>query len=68
MRTDGNERKAGEEGEESRLRKTVRYLKELDKMENTRRGQAEVEVNEEEEEWMTEEESRPGDEGGDLGP
>ena len=34
MRTDGNKRKAGEESEESRLRKTVRYLKELDKMEN----------------------------------
>ena len=33
MRTDGNKRKAGEESEESRLRKTVRYLKELDKME-----------------------------------
>ena len=34
MRTDGNKRKVGEEREESRLRKTVRYLKELDKMEN----------------------------------
>ena len=29
---------------------------------------AEVEVNEEEEEWMAEEEPRQGDEGGDLGP
>ena len=29
---------------------------------------AEVEVNEEEEEWMTEEESRRGDEGDDLDP
>ena len=38
MRTDGNKRKAGEESEESRLRKTVRYLKELDKMENKKRG------------------------------
>ena len=36
MRTDGNKRKAGEESEESRLRKTVRYLKDLDKMENKR--------------------------------
>ena len=76
MRTDGNERKAGEESEESRLRQTVRYLKELDKMENKKESGkvqevvevAEVEVNEEEEEWMTEEESRPGDEGGDLDP
>ena len=34
MRTDGKKRKAGQESEESRLRKTVRYLKELDKMEN----------------------------------
>ena len=34
MRTDGNKRKVGEEREESKLRKTVRYLKELDKMEN----------------------------------
>ena len=34
LRTDGNKRKAGEVSEESRLRKTVRYLKELDKMEN----------------------------------
>ena len=32
MRTDGNERKAREESEESRLRKIVRYLKELDKI------------------------------------
>ena len=32
MRTDGNKRKAGEESEESRLRNTVRYLKELDKI------------------------------------
>ena len=29
MRADGNKRKAGEESEESRLRKTVRYLKEF---------------------------------------
>ena len=34
IRTDGKKRKAGEESEESRLRKTVRYLKELDKMGN----------------------------------
>ena len=34
MRTEGNKRKAGEEDEESTLRKTVRYLKELDRMEN----------------------------------
>ena len=76
MRTDGNKRKAGEESEESRLRKTVRYLKELDKMENKKESGktqevvevAEVEVNEEEEEWMTEEEPRQGDEGGDLDP
>ena len=74
MRTDGNKRKAGEESEESMLRKTVRYLKELDKMENKKEsGQvqgvmevAEVKMNEEEEEWMTEEESRRGDEGDDL--
>ena len=39
MRTDGNKRKAGEESEESRLRKTVKYLKELDKK-KTRRSQA----------------------------
>ena len=52
------------------------YLKELDKMENKKESGkvqevvevAEVEVNEEEEEWMTEEESRRGDEGGDLDP
>ena len=65
MRTDGNKRKAAEESEESRLRKTVRYLKELDKMENKKEScktqevgeVAEVEVNEEEEEeWTTEEE------------
>ena len=31
MRTEGNKRKAGEESEESRLTKTVKYLKELDK-------------------------------------
>ena len=76
MRTDGNKRKAAEESEESRLRKTVRYLKELDKMENKEESGktqevvevAEVEVNEEEEEWTTEEESRRGDEGGDLDP
>ena len=67
---------AGEESEESRLRKTVRYLKELDKMENKKgsgKSQevmevAEVEVNEEEEEWMTDEESRQVEEGGDLDP
>ena len=65
MRTDGNKRKAGEESEESRLRKTVMYLKELDKMENKKEmGKvqevvevADVEVNEEPEEWMTEDES-----------
>ena len=70
MRTDGNKRKVGEESEESRLRKTVRYLKEVDKMENKREvvEVAEVEVNEEEEEWMTEEEPRQGDERGDLDP
>ena len=76
MRTDGNKRKAGEESEESRLRKTVRYLKELDKMENKKESGktqevvevAEVEVNEEEEEWTTEEEPQRGDEGGDLDP
>ena len=53
MRTDGNKRKAGEESEESRLRKTVRYLKELDQMENKKESGkaqevvevAEVEVN-----------------------
>ena len=57
-------------------RKTVRYLKELDKMENKKESGktqeivevGEVEVNEEEEEWMTEEEPRQGDEGGDLDP
>ena len=77
MRTDGNKRKAGEDSEESRLRKTVRCLQELDKIENKKESGkvqevvvvAEVEVNEEEEEeWMTEEESRRGDEGGDLDP
>ena len=76
MRTVGNKRKAGEESEESRLRKTVRYLKELDKMENKKGSAkslevvevAEVGVNEEEEEWMTEEESRQVEEGGDLDP
>ena len=75
FRTDGNKSKAGEESEESRLRKTVRYLKELDKMEHKKESgktqevveEAEVEVNEEEEEWMTEE-PRQGDEGGDLDP
>ena len=62
MRTDGNKREAGAESEESRLRKTVRYLKELDKMENKKGSGktqevvevAEVEVNEEEEEEMAE--------------
>ena len=39
MRIDANKRRAGEESEESRLRNTVRYLKELDKMENNQ-GQA----------------------------
>ena len=35
MRTEGNKRKAGEEEtEESRLRKTVRYLKALERAEN----------------------------------
>ena len=51
-------------------------MKELDKMENMKESGkvqevvevAEVEVNEEEEEWMTEEESRRGDEGGELDP
>ena len=74
MRTDGNKRKAGAESEESRLRKTVRYLKELDKMENKKESGkvqevvdvAEVEVNEEGEEEVREEESRQGDDGGDL--
>ena len=55
LRTGGNKRKAGEENEESRLRKTVRYLKELDRMENKKEmGKAqevvevaEVEVKEE---------------------
>ena len=64
MRTDGNKIKAGEESEESRLRKTVRYLKELDKKENKKASSkaqevvevVKVEVNEEEEEWMTERE------------
>ena len=67
--------KAGEESEESRLRKTVRYLKELSNMENKESGKtqkvvevAEGDVNEEEEEWMTEEEPRQGYEGGDLDP
>ena len=63
MRTDGNKRKAGEESEKGRLRKTVRYLKELDKMENKKESGksqevvevAEVEVNEEAEQCMTEE-------------
>ena len=63
-RTHGSKRKAGEESEVSRLRKTVRYLKELDMMENKKESGktqevvevAEVEVNEEEEGWMTEEE------------
>ena len=67
---------AGEESGKSRLRKTVRNLKELDKMENMKESGkvqevvevAEVEVNEGEEEWMTEEESRRGDEGGELDP
>ena len=77
MRTDGNKRMAGEESEKSRLRKTVRYLKELDKMENMKESgkvqevveAAEVEVNEEEEEeWITEEESRRVDDGGELDP
>ena len=76
MRTDGNKRKAGAESEESRLRKTVRYLKELDKMENKKGSGktqevvevAELEVNEEEEEGVREEESRQGDDGGDLDP
>ena len=76
MRTDGYKRKAWEESEESRLRKTVRFLKDFDKMENKKESGktqevvevAEVEVNEEEEEWMTEEEPRQGDEGGDLDP
>ena len=70
LRTDGNKRKAGEESEESRMRKTVRYLKELVKMENKKESGktqevvevAEVEVNEEEEEWTTEEEPQRGDE------
>ena len=44
MRTDGNKRKAGEESEESRLRKTVRYLKELDKMENKKGSRKSLEV------------------------
>ena len=39
LRADGNKRKAGEESEESRLRKTSRFLEELDKMEK-RRSQA----------------------------
>ena len=76
MWTDGNKRKAGEESEESRLRKTVRYLKELDKIENKKESGkvqvvvevAEVEVNAEEEEWMAEEEPRQGDEGSELDP
>ena len=34
MRPDGNKREAGGESEESRLRKTAMYLKEVDKMEN----------------------------------
>ena len=57
MRTDGNERKVGKEDEE--LREIVKYLKQLDKMENKKASGktqedvevAEVEVNEEEEEW-----------------
>ena len=54
----------------------MRYLKELDKMENKKESGksqevvevAEVEVNEEEEQWMTEEESRQVEEGCDLDP
>ena len=73
MRTDGNKRKAGEE---SAGLERLRYLKELDKMENKEESGktqevvevAEVEVNEEEEEWTTEEEPQRGDELGDLDP
>ena len=70
-------RKAGEEEtEEGRLRKTVRYFKALERAENKKEPDkaqevvdvTEVEVNEEEEEWMTEEESRQVEEGGDLDP
>ena len=59
MRTEGNKRKAGEgETEESRLRKTVRYLKALARAESTKEPDkaqevvdvTEVEVNEDEEE------------------
>ena len=63
MRADGKKRKAGEESEKGRLRKTARYLKELDKIENKKGSRkslevvevAEVGVNVEEEEWMTHE-------------
>ena len=75
MRTDGNKRKAVEESEESRLRKTE--ILEGIGQDGNKKGAgntqkvvevAEVDVNEEEEEWMTEEEPRQGDEGGDLDP
>ena len=69
MRTDGKKRKAEEESEESRLRKTVRYLKELDMMENKKEmGKVQEVVDEELDKWMTEEESHRGDEGVDLDP
>ena len=71
-RTEGNKRKAAEdEEEESRLRKTVRCLKALGRAEKEKESDkaqevvevAEVEVNEEEEEWMTEEDQRHAEEG-----
>ena len=76
MRNHGNKRKAGEESKESRLKKDSQELEGIrqdGEQEGVRESTgvvevAEVEVNEEEEEWMTEEESRRDDERGDLDP
>ena len=61
MRTEGNKRKTVEEEEDSILRKTVKFLKTLERTEAKKESEerlevvelAEVEVNEEEVEWRT---------------
>ena len=74
MRMEGNKRKTAEEEEESMLRKTVKYVKTLERTEAKKESEetlevvdlAGVEVNEEEVEWTTEGETQYEEEGSDL--
>ena len=75
MRTEGNKRKIVEEEEESMSRKTVKYLKTVERTEAKKESEetlevvelAEVEVNEEEVEWSIEGGGTTGGRGRPLG-